>query len=174
MAQTSYAINLQAVAYPGQPADMSSLSDVTTALAVAAAIPYGVLVVRDGSNTAGFDKVAGKVPASSGDVTTLGSALGVALADQARAQDPSVASAQYPINSAVSVKRVGRVWVAVEEAVNAGDPAFVRFASGGGGTQKGSFRKSADTATAVALPGAYYVSNQATPGGYAVVELSIV
>lgn len=171
--QTSYAINLPAVAYPGQPFDISTVMDKTSALAVAAAIPYGVLVVRDTSNTSGTT-IAGKVPAASGDVTALGSALGVAVADQARSQDPTVTLPTFPINSAVPCGRVGRFWVVVEEAVVAGNAAFVRFASGGGGTQLGSWRKSADTATAVALPGAYYVSTQASAGGYAVVELSLV
>lgn len=170
--QTSYSINLPAVSYPGQPFDMGK-KDATSALAVAAAIPYGVLVVRDTSNTSGTT-VAGKVPALATDITALGSILGVAVADQARSQDPSVALATYPINSAVPCQRYGRIWVLVEEAVNAGDQAFVRFASGAGGTQFGSFRKSADTATAAACPSAYYVSTQATPGGYAVVEVQFV
>jgi hypothetical protein len=171
MSQTSYSINLSAVAFPGQPADIG-VKDKTSALAVAAAIPYGVLVVRDISNSSGFDKIAGKVPALSADITAIGSALGVSIADQARAQDPSVAAAVYPINSAVSVMRTGRIWVVVEETVVAGDLPFVRFAAGGGGTQLGAFRKSADTATAVALPTAVYVSGAAS-GGYAVVELNL-
>lgn len=172
MAQTSYAINLSAVAYPGQPGDIGR-QDKTTALAVAASLPYGVLVVRDGTNTSGFN-VAGKVPALATDVTALGSILGVSIADQARPQDPSVAAAVYPINSAVPVMRYGRIWVVVEEAVNAGDQAFARFASGAGGTQLGAFRKSADTATASAVPSAYYVSSQATIGGYAMLEVQFV
>lgn len=168
--QTSYSINIGAVGFPGQPND-SGLHDVTTAMAVAAAIPYGVLVVRDGTNTSG-QSIAGKVPAASTDITVAGSALGVAVADQARSQDPSVTLPTYPIQSAVPCGRFGRWYVVVEEAVNAGDQAFVRFASGAGGTQLGSFRKSADTATAAALPNAYYTAG-AVLGGYAVVELQL-
>lgn len=170
--QTSYAINLPAVAYPGQPYDISSVQDKTSALAVAAAIPYGVLGVRDTSNTSGTT-VAVKVPALAADITTLGSSLGLVIADQGRAQDPSVVLPTYPINSAVSMGRVGRYWVQVEEAVNAGDQAFVRFATGSGGSQKGSFRKSADSTTAAALANAYYVSTQASALGYAVLELNL-
>jgi hypothetical protein len=171
MPQTSYSINIQPVAYPGSLYDLGK-KDITTGLAVAAAIPYGVLGVRDTTNTSGTT-VAVKVPALAADITTLGSALGIVVADQARAQDPSVAAAVYPINSAVPLGRYGRYWVLVEEAVNAGDQAFVRFASGSGGTQLGSFRKSADTATAAALANAYYVTTQATIGGYAVVEVQL-
>jgi hypothetical protein len=158
------------VSYPGQPFDIG-LKDRTSALAVAAAIPYGVLVVRDTGNSPG-NLVAGKVPAASSDITTLGSALGVAIADQGRAQDPSVAVPTYPINSAVPCGRIGRYWVLVEENVSQGNAAFVRFATGSG-TQLGAWRKSADTATAVALPGAYYVTD-GLAGGYACVELSLV
>jgi hypothetical protein len=170
--QTSYSINLPAVAYPGQPFDISTVLDKTSALAVAAAIPYGVLVVRDTSNTSGT-KIAGKVPAGSTDITAVGSALGVAIADQARSQDPTVTLPTYPQYSAVPCGRVGRFWVVVEEAVTAGQQAYVRYASGAGGTQLGSFRASADSSTAAALPGAYYVSSQTAIGGYAVVELSL-
>lgn len=173
MSQTAYAINLAAVAFPGQPVDIQGNRDVLSVLNVLAAVPYGVLLVQDTANMGGFDKLTGKVPATTGSVSTLGSALGVTMADQARPQDPSVVLPTYPIKSAVSVMKKGRIWVTVEEAVNDGDQAFVRFASGAGGTQLGAFRKSADTATAVALPGAYFRGNQATIGGYACLELNL-
>jgi len=72
----------------------------------------------------------------------------------------------------VPVRRLGRIWVLVEEAVSNGNQAYVRFASGAGGSQLGAFRKSADTATAAALPNAYYRSN-ALAAGYAVLELQL-
>lgn len=169
--QLSYSINLNAVSFPGQPVDIGVKDDLT-GLNVAAAIPYGVLAVLDSSNTSDFGHIGIKVPAASADITTLGKALGVVLADQARAQDPSVTPAQYPINSAVSVRRKGRVWVLVEEAVSNGDQAFARYAAGAGGTQLGAFRKSADTATAAAVPNAYYRSN-ALAAGYAVLEIEL-
>lgn len=170
--QLSYSIDLPAVSFPGQPADLA-MKDALTGLAVAAALPYGVLVVKDLSNTSGF-KLAAKLPSASTDITVAGSILGVVMADQARSQDPSVATAQYPRYSAVPAMRYGRIWVQVEEAVVAGDQAFARFASGAGGTQLGAFRKSADTATAAAVPNAYYVSSQTTIGGYAVLEVQFV
>lgn len=170
--QLSYSINLPAVAFPGSPVDMG-LKDDLTALAVVAAIPYGKLVVLDSPNCGDFGHIAGKVPSLAADITTLGKALGVSLADQARAQDPSVASPVYPINSAVAYRRLGRIWVLVEEAVNNGDQAFVRFQDGTVTSNNGGFRKSADTASAAALPNAYYRSN-ALANGYAVLELELV
>src|SRR4051812_39227341 len=107
--QTSYSINLPAVSYPGQPVDIGNKDDLS-ALAVAAALVYGTLAVLDSSNTSDFGHIAAKAPASSGDVTTLGKPLGVVVADQGRAQNPDVANPQYPINSAVPLRRNGRIW----------------------------------------------------------------
>jgi|SRR5579859_1300319 len=73
--------------------------------------------------------------------------------------------------AALNVMARGRIWVAVEEAVNAEDQAYVRYASGAGGTILGAFRKSADTSTAVAVKGKYKTS-QATPGGLAILEFN--
>lgn len=175
MAQTSYAINIPQVAYPGQPYDGAHDTDKTSGLATAAAVPYGVLAVHDLSNSAGPDQIAVKVPGASTDITVLGSAKGVVLADQGRAQDPTFSVPTYRQYQALPLMRRGRVWVKVEEAVVDGDAAFVRFATGSG-TQLGAFRKTADTATAVALPGAYYVGASISVGGqlYAVVQLSLV
>lgn len=172
MSQTSYAINIPAVSYPGQIAD-AGYKDVLSGMAALAAIPYGVLAVIDASNDGGFDNLAIKVPAASADITTAGKAVGVVLADQARAQDPSVAAAVYPQNSAVPCLRKGRVWVQSETAVVDGAPVFVRFATGSGGSQKGAVRADADTASAAQLPGACFRGSYAA-AGYVVVELSLV
>lgn len=171
--QLSYSINTQAVAFPGQPVDISQQKDVLSGLAVAAPLPYGVLAVLDSANSAGFDKIAAKLPSASSDITAAGSALGVVVADQGRAQDPSVSGPQYPQNSACPILRRGRIWVLVEEAVNDGDLPFVRFAAGAGGTQLGAFRKSADTATAAALSGCVFRSS-ALAGGYAVLQVGVL
>jgi hypothetical protein len=172
MPQTSYAINLPAVSFPGQPFDSAVTQDVLSALNVAAAVAFGILLVKDTANTTGPDKLAAKAPSSSGEVTTEGTPLGVVMASQAIPQDPSVATPVYPIKSAVPLMRQGRIWVKPEENVLDGDAAFVRFASGAGGTVLGSFRKSADTATAVALPKAIYRGGMV--GSYAMLELNLV
>ena len=58
-------------------------------------------------------------------------------------------AANFAAGETLAVMRKGRIWVITEEAVTPASPVFVRFASGGGGTQLGAFRDDADTATAV-------------------------
>jgi hypothetical protein len=70
------------------------------------------------------------------------------------------------------IVRRGLVWVTVEENVSDGDDVYVRYASGGGGTQLGAFRKSADTATAAQLTGAKYRGG-ATAGNVCKVEVNL-
>jgi len=62
---------------------------------------------------------------------------------------------------------LGRVWVEVDEAVNAGDPAFVRHT--GTAADIGKFRNDADTANAQAVNGVF---RSTTAGaGLALLEL---
>ena len=174
MSQTSYSINIPAVSYPGQLADDSQVKDVLSAAAFAAAINYGVLAVTDETNTLGFDQLACRVPSASTDITVVGAQLGVVLADQARAQIPAVALAQYPQFAQVSCLRQGRVWVNAETAMTDGANPFIRFATGTG-TVLGSFRNSADTATAAQLAAGQAVVRGTTSGaGFAVIELDLV
>lgn len=171
--QTSYSINIPAVSYPGQIADASYVKDALSVLLVAAAVPFGVFVCKDAANTGGFDQLAAKVPALATDITNVGSLLGVLLAEQVIAQDPSVAVPTWPIKSAVAALRKGRVWVLSETAVVDGNPVFVRFATGAGGSQKGAVRADADTATAAQAPNCVFRGTYAAPG-YVVVELDLV
>lgn len=173
MAQTSYAINIPAVSYPGQLADNSDFKDVLSALAVLAAITYGTLVVTDEANTLGFDQIAGKAPSLTTDISVIGSALGVAIADQARAQNPAVSVPQYPIQAAVPCLRRGRIWVLAETALADGSLPFVRFTVNGA-LYLGNFRNDADAGKAVQLPGGGAVVRGTTAGaGYAVIELNL-
>lgn len=175
MAQTSYAINIPAVSYPGQIADDSNVKDVLSAAAFAAALAYGILAVTDETNTLGFDQLAARSPSASGDITVVGAQLGVVLADQARAQNPAFTIPTYPQFAAVPCMRAGRVWVLAETAMADGANPFIRFAAGAGGTVLGSFRNSADTATAVQMAaGQAVVRGTTTAAGYAVIELDIV
>jgi hypothetical protein len=176
MGQTSYSINIPAVAYPGQLADLGK-KDILTALAVAASIVYGTLVVTDESNTAGFDQLAGKAPAVSTDITVMGAQMGIAIADQARAQDPSVANPVYPRYSAVSVLRQGRIWVLAETGLADGSNPFVRFTANGSFVPgvAGAFRSDADSAKAAQLSsGQAVVRGTTSAAGYAVIEINLV
>lgn len=175
MSQTSYSLYIPAVSYPGQLADDCQVKDVLSASAYLAAMNYGTLAVTDETNTAGFDQLCAKAPASSGAISTMGLQLGVVLADQARAQNPAVATAQYPQYSAVPCLRKGRVWVNAETAMADGLNPFIRFAAGGGGSVLGSFRNDADTASAIQMVSGQAVMRGTTTGaGYAVVEMDLV
>ena len=169
--QTSYAINIPAFTYPGQLANLMR-SRIQTAMAVAAALPYGRLIIRDTANSSGMDQ-AGKLPSASGDIVAS-KILGISVADQARAQDPSVVQALYPINAAVPCLKDGEIVVKVEVAVVAGDPVYARFTAHGGLDQLGGFRNDADTVSSVdtagLVPNAVFES-AAGANGFAVVSI---
>jgi len=163
MSQTAHTQD-PAVAIEGMEADTSLAKERVSALAVEA-IPFGHAVAVDGTAENPYTVV---LPSTTGEVTD-GSMLGVAVADVSIESDGGVGSG-YPIDDAVPVLRKGRVWVIAEDAVPAvGTPAFVRFAAGGGGSVLGAFRTDADTASAVAWPGARFMT---TTGG--VNELAIL
>lgn len=174
MGQTSYSINIPAVAYPGQMADNMEARDVLSAIAFLAPIIFGTLVVTDEANTGGFDALAGKAPGAAGDITTMGAQLGVALAMQAIAQNPAVANPQYPQGYAVSCVRKGRVWVNAETAMVDGSNPFIRYTANGA-LYVGNFRNDADAGKAAVMPAGQAIMRGTTAAaGYAVVELDIV
>lgn len=174
MSQTAYAINIPAATYPGQIADASPFRDFLSAKAVAAAVSYGLLMVVDASNTSDFGNLACKVPAAAADITTAGLQLGVSVADQARAQNPAVNTAQYPQYSAVSCGKAGRYWVVSEGAVTDGGKVYVRWQTGDGGTVHGSFSNTLDTSVVgnALLANAVWRGTTAA-AGFAVVELNL-
>lgn len=175
MSQLAYSIDIPAVSFPGQLADNAEVRDFHSCLAVAAALNYGTFAVRDASNTVGFDKLAARAPAASGDITTVGSLLGVVVADQARAQNPAVATAQYPQFAAAPVLGKGRIYMFAETAMVDGSNPFIRFASGAGGTILGSVRADADSASAVQpTAGQVIVRGNTSAAGYCVIELNLV
>lgn len=159
--QTTFVYD-KALGYPGCVAN--AFPTVRESKAAVAAVNFGTFVCRRASPADAEDQCAN--PAATADVTARG--RGIALRDESRKHTTG-----YEVNDQVSYLRRGCVWVVVEEAVLQDDAVFVRFASGGGGTQLGAFRKSADTATAVALPGAIYKTAQATIGGLAMVEINL-
>lgn len=158
MVQTSYSID-QAVAVEGLLGDLSPKQ--CRSYSATQVLPFGRLVSLSG--TAGLEA---KLPAASADVTATALGVTVFSHDQVNGQGG------YPVDAVANVLRKGTIYVLVEEAVNAEDPVFVRFAAGAGGTNLGAFRKSADTATAVALPGAKYLTSAAADG-LALIDLSI-
>lgn len=62
----------------------------------------------------------------------------------------------YATGDSADIMEEGDVWVTTEGAAAMNGNAFIRQAAGAGGTQRGAIRHDADTATATALPGAYF------------------
>jgi hypothetical protein len=133
----------------------------TVTVAGASSVPPGCLLVLDERANYGPMDYAVRLPKASTDVTAL--AFGVATDTVAHESDI------HQIGM-VDCMREGRLFVLCEEAVTAGDPAFVRFAAGARASQLGGFSKSADTATCVALPNAKYFTD-GVAGGVAIVQV---
>jgi hypothetical protein len=133
--QTTYS-NAPPVGRPGQEYDCA-FSDVIS-LVASEVIPFGLYCVQSAAGQA-------ELPDSSAEITAaIG---GIALVDPTKAANAT----QYEIGDVVRVLRSGRAFVANEEALAIGDTLFVRHTTGTG-TQKGSFRNDADTATAATPP----------------------
>lgn len=157
-AQTAYTEEM-AIGFPGMLADSGFTDKLSKHNAEASAeIPFGVVVAT------GTAEDAAILP-----VDANSKLLGVVVHSHAYGPDQIGTTGVKP-KQILSVLNRGRIIVQVEEAVAVGDRAFVRHTSGAGGTQKGAFRKSADTATAVELKGAVY-RRAAGAGGLAVVEV---
>lgn len=139
-----------AVALEGMEADCSFAKERISALA-AVAVNFGHGVVADDTGDAPFTAV---LPTTTGEITD-GHWLGVAVSD---VSIEATTAGGYAVNDTMPVLRKGRVWVITEDAVTAiGTPAFCRFAAGSFAVL-GAFRTDADTATAVAVPGARFMS----------------
>lgn len=129
------------------------------------AVKVGKLLVAD--TTVGKARNAARLPAASADITGV-IAMGITPFDQSRE-----GGVDYPANRPTPVLRRGRIWVLAEGAVTRFTQPFIRFASGAGGTELGSFRGDADTATAVAAPYALYLTDAAA-GGLVLVEITLI
>jgi len=127
------------------------------------AIQAGLFVVQ---GTAG----KGKLPTSSGDVAK---GLGIAPSRVHDSVFPSggTPGVTYQIGDTIGSICRGRVWVTVEEAVDPMDPVYIRYDTGTG-SQKGAFRKTADSSTAALLGGARYLTG-ALANGLALVDINL-
>ena len=139
----------------------SGFDDIISLLAEGI-IPFGRLVV------AGTDlDRQGELPVLTGDVTNLKKVRGISVhthAIESEFPGGGVTPASYKDEDAMSIMRKGRIAVQVEEAVTPDDAVFVRFASGGGGSELGRFRTDADTASASELANAKYVTSTTGAG----------
>jgi hypothetical protein len=164
MSQTAYS-TYQTAAFAGMLADNGD-ADILSYIneEASAVLPFGIAVMK---GTADFGAL---LPASAGAVM-VGIAAHTHQVDPGQAGS-TPAGAGIPPKYLINTLKRGRMYVQVEEAVTPASPVFVRYASGSGGTQKGAFRASADTATAVAWTAARYLTSAAI-AGYAVVEVNL-
>lgn len=128
-------------------------------------IPFGRFVAFDAG--AGTTELAIRLPSASGSKL-----VGVLLHDQAHEQGSQVG---LPTGLMASVIAKGSVWMITEQAVTPADPVFARFAlvTGSGTTPAlGRVRKDVDTADAVAVPNARFLTSAAA-GGLVMVELNL-
>lgn len=167
MPQTSVD-DVNAIGFEGLIYDIAQERDIISKLSAVAAITPGHLGVWKATNA---DTVV-VLPVLTTDVTD-GTAWGVAIADTSRQTNAAQTGADYLDEEAVPLMRKGRIWVISEDAVaTVGLPAFVRF-SATGGEKLGAFRTDADTADAVALPGATFRSTTAGAGELVILELNL-
>ncbi len=174
MSQTAYQ-DFPDQAREGFVAD-SGRNDIVSRIAAEALtpfIPFGKLVV---AATAQSEDLA-ELPDATGDVTTAGLVIGVAIADTSLETVDDLGFGAYLENKAVPVMRSGRIWVIAEDEVTDLDkPVFVRFADPGGSppdASLGSFRTDADTADAVELPGARWRTRTVGTFQLAILELNL-
>lgn len=139
-------------------------SDITVSTLVAQdqEVPFGIFVCAD--ERAAVSGTQCRLPRQAADITgALG--LGIAQADTTRESN----SGAWPNQSAVAIKRFGRIYVRVEDAVSEGGDVYVRYTDPSTNYGLGSFRSDADS-DAAKLPGASYRTS-ASAGGFAIVEL---
>ena len=145
----------------GQIADMGFTRDIVTRLLATGGAIGGRGAIHD-SGVDDMDQIRQIIVAATPVF------VGVVLTDTSReASDPL-----YQVTDAVPVMKKGRVAVEVEEAIADGDGVFVRVAVGTAATL-GAFRNDADTATAVEVEGAKWVSESITVDGVLVAVLEI-
>jgi len=162
MSQTSVDIN-QPVAVNGLLADASGQpKTVNTFNNPAVEIPFGRMVAKISADDNGVD-----LPTDAGDLL-----VGIALRDYTVAEGDATAENAYKINSAVAVLRRGQVYVEVDEAVTPDDNVFVRHTANGGLDKLGVFRQDADTARAVAVPEAKFLTS-GSAGELVIVDMNL-
>ena len=157
MSQTSYSIDIAPVAFPGQLYDLSPKDVVTEAAEVA--LPYGILAVQ------GTAENQAKVPTAGADLAA-DKVRGVVLADQAREQKVGgSATGEYSLKDAVSLLRMGRVWVLAKDAVTKGGAVHAFNTTGELG--------STGLATSTLVAGLRWASS-AGAGEFAVLEVDLI
>lgn len=98
--------------------------------------------------------------------------VGISAFTHKTLQTPSSSNNEvYEDNDSMPVLRRGRIWVVSEDACNPNEAVYARCASGSGGSVLGKFRTDDDSNTAIAVPGARWLTS-ASAGGLAVLEVN--
>lgn len=167
----AYINNVGAVSYfEGQVADSNPYSLLSLANTGSISIQFGLAMALDGTNE-GY-----KSPVASGDITNRMAVNCIINRNKNYYLDANLnpiigGNTEVTVGNFAAGITSGFVAVLVEEAVNLGQPCFIRYAAGTGGTKLGAFRASADTSTAAAHPTWYYAS-KAAAGTIAIVRVS--
>ena len=149
--------------YAGMAADDGPKDVLSAYNREGSALPFGLALIK-GTGPNDVKKPTG--------ATVAGDLLGIAEFTHAYKNYDLSNADGIPVGGMVNLARKGRYLVKVEEAVLVGDTAFVRIASGAGGTVLGSFRRSADTSTAISWTGVKYLT-AASANGLAVIDLNL-
>ena len=129
-----------------------------------AAVKIGKMLTAD--KTAGKVRNAAKLPAAAADITKPG-AMGIVILDSTRE-----GGADWPALRPTPVLRRGRIWVLAEQDLGRWVHPFIRYASGAGGTELGSFRADGDTSTAAQCTHAITLTDAAA-GSLILVEIDL-
>lgn len=150
--QTTYNTNMYS-ARPGLLADSGYTEKLSRIVEAAGGLAAGIYV-SEGTDP----EVQVLAPTTAAEIT--GGEGGVLLYDATQLPGTNASSFEWDDEMAVPVLRKGRIWVRCDAAATpaAGDQAFVRYASGAGGTVLGTFRHDADTASAALLSGGRFAS----------------
>lgn len=160
MAQTSYSTGFSAIGFAGGLADSGDNDVVSKPNAEASANLVFGRGVKDSAN--------GCLNLSGGSDVLLG----VLLHEQIDSSQLAASGAKAPKDTC-SVLRKGRVLVLAEQAIALGDPVYVRHTANGGTTAPGRFRKDADTANAIQVTKARWVTSTSGADQIAVLELNL-
>lgn len=162
--QTSYTQN-QAAGQDGLLYD-SGFHDVMSFIASEHEIEFGRFVSAHNDEEREI-----RPPSAAGDITDIKLARGVAVKTHAIMSSDS-GQPKYPLKSAVSVLRKGRIWVRVENAVTTQSIPHVRHTANGGDTVRGAISGGSGTGKSQ-FPGNAKFLKGADAGGLAVLEFDL-
>lgn len=133
-------------------------------------VPFGAFVTVLSGNSR--HELEGRLPNAAADITG-GAGAGIALHTHALVTNPNTTVSGYAQKDIMSVLRQGEVWVQPEQAVAVGDPIYVRYKAGSGGSQLGAIRKDADSTTAAQVPNGSKFLTSCSANGFAVALIKL-